>query len=1091
MEILQRFKLQGQNAYMVLYSGTEQPVAVVERGLYDYTILEELRESGYKIKDYHGNIIAPDGTNIKDIIETQVMLTPTAEYEALALGDIAISEAEASQFFDRTVEVEEIKFKEPKIEINTREELLRYLDKQNELSSTAAVIRDIRPLNSFVNPDALFSFNEIVEQGNIAQRYMQIIENRRILKSYQEYERLIAFLKSEGVLGDNYTPNEIKDAYLSWGVCGLKGSLIKSTVKVGVTVPITSKVENVTEKYAQPTVMLSKGLLGKDGIIYYRDQKINVYEHRVDNFIACDIKPLDKSFTELLDNTSSWGSDFVIIDIQSSIRKNRTYLTFLTEEGVTYNVKVDDNNMVIIDAGDNIVGSYSYIIIKTVDGEKVTLKHCTDKETFDLECLARAKARTLMKSKRKECPVENSYELIKAAGVGPKAALGYGGLIMEETAKSNATNRIPYSMASQLYYEYPGIGIFDKQDDFYRYIYEQFNPKDIDFEDIDELIDIFIEERDHKKEEGTYLPGLGKKGSDRTQNEASEVFVRPVDVLEFAKNFKNGAFSVGNFDKGSFADKGGEILEAQDLLITALYALGKMSDAVNTLSVIESYTELGLDSYFKERTGAYNGYIQDTVILNGTRADQCDFATVVTGVYREASNKPIEEQRHYMAEMLALPLSKGHSLGRENKKKYIALKECILSAFESYNETVLAGSLKSIIIQGIGYHALTLAFGMLNGTIKPKNITLSGKIYSRQIYPGVTVDIDVPMDICNHFSNKANYAFHCPITLFDWNNVEFVNGRFQLFCLNATITPWEVIPHKGVKVPTYNWIINYLRSDGVGVFTKEIAASLRASGAKNRDFSEELSVGSYGTTGSYLMPRYTSANAFSSVLNDPDSIFDNNKAVSITYQKYNKFKANAFNDVDVLNDEIVGSDRDEFPEVYTKRFLLNNKAVKADNKTLLAVPLASDIYFATDYDDLCQLPKVEGVQTIDGVDVDVASNYRTLTDVSYAATVDDDKFITSKTTRAVPFKFAEQDFNNILAWSDLYQGTWIPKGECIIRGKNIIICSTVTGKAIQKNIETLTSELMDALVAKGIAYQLSGKSYLVKCMNGDYSIEVK
>ena len=72
--------------------------------------------------------------------------------------------------------------------IKTREELIDYLYRCKRLKRYSFNIEDIKPLNSFVAKEALFSCEELAKIENKEIRSLfTVIENRRKLSSYGAY----------------------------------------------------------------------------------------------------------------------------------------------------------------------------------------------------------------------------------------------------------------------------------------------------------------------------------------------------------------------------------------------------------------------------------------------------------------------------------------------------------------------------------------------------------------------------------------------------------------------------------------------------------------------------------------------------------------------------------------------------------------------------------------------------------------------------------------------------------------------------------------------------------------------------------------
>lgn len=1098
MEIVQRYEIETGNAYLIDYGDGNHEI-ICEKGLYDGTLLEGLKKSGYKILGYHGNILMPDGTNIKDITVTDTQLSATELRHAMEMEDIALTEAEASIYFDREVEIKELEFKEPKVEISTREELVAYLRNQDRLSRLRAGERDIRPLNSFVSKEALFTIKEVCSKDPVVLECLGIIERRRRLNTYMEYEKLVKFLQNMGVLASEYTADAVKDAYLSWGVCGLNLHVTKSTIKVGVDVPIYVSSENISEKDRVLDVSIEWAVLDRKGNVHYKDTTVNWVEAEYDDFMGVDIKPSDvDGYKRLVASANEWKTEYQPIRCMVTKRHNRSYLSALDDDGATFTVRVDHDKMVIVDSRLDTIINSSYLLVKGIDDEWCLLTSCIRKKDYIEQGLARIKAYEIRRNRTRNCPVENSYDLAIKGGLNPRAALGYLGLLAKEDKESGQI--IPYDKAAKLFYEFPGSELYPKKESLYSFLLKKYNPEGQSYNTMSELIDIMSDTKSTLVDSNQYL--VGAEYDDTMDFAAqSEKIERPIDILEFARDVRSGERSVGEYNNGLLNENRVPIYECQNFVLTVAYILSRNKSNVvyeygegngtisNILEGIENTDIIDFNIVFRYNDSKYMGYLYDTLRMNGKRADDCLHAVMVTRIFREASNMSIEDQRHYAMQMLSLPMSKSNYKGRVNRPAYETLKGVIQQAITDYNaRRGLPVKFYNALLAGAGAYALNLAFGIQLNKISPENIGIGGGfIYKIDLPENIEIKVDVPKSVVDHFKNTGNFAQECFITLFDWCTFEFLNGKFNLFCLNARITPWEVKPFSG-KVPTYNWIINDLLIEGIA---NEKARNGILADSKTKVMTYSLDNGSLkdvGDDGSYLILKYADT---SSQQIDDDNVFGMVNATRSAYMKYLDYKKNNFTDLDTLDEEFVGEDTDEFPEIYTKRFLLHNVFAKRENKCLLMIPLASDLYFKEDYKMLCTKPGCTEPVFAE-YDAERRQNFVTQYQVGIVAggTSDDTVLINSNTGRLSRFKLIEQNYSELKMWTKLIGADWYPKAECIVIGDKFRVISMETHAQVDFKASDVTKAQLDKLAAKEMVYQLSSRKYLIRAMSGDFTLEV-
>ena len=104
--------------------------------------------------------------------------------------------------------------------INTREELIEHI--KTFIVFNAEDPRTYMPLNSYTNPDALFTEEEFNDPANYW--VMDVIANRRY------YNLHSLFMMSESLPVSGFGPIDFIDAYYAWGIDGLKSTILSKTI---------------------------------------------------------------------------------------------------------------------------------------------------------------------------------------------------------------------------------------------------------------------------------------------------------------------------------------------------------------------------------------------------------------------------------------------------------------------------------------------------------------------------------------------------------------------------------------------------------------------------------------------------------------------------------------------------------------------------------------------------------------------------------------------------------------------------------------------------------------------------------------------
>lgn len=968
-EIVARSVVDGINIYVIKEGVTEYPLS--ENALYDVTVLEGLKESGYKIRGYYGNILMPDGTCIKDIIESTCSFTQDEIDLAIMLGDSSMTEQEASFYFDRDVEVKEVSLMESSSEIKTREELEAYLVSWEKKYKLGVVV-DYRPLNSFVAREALYELSEI--NANLSnQKFFRIIALRRKFRTLDDFYGMIKFLQSQGVLQNEYTLNDVRVAYLSWGVCGVKTPIVGVEQKMFDTTSIYEMHESANSLRASVP-----GLMSRSGRVVYPGGEFDITEfENVKGFEGAPFKPAipDSEYFSL--KNGEWDYEYKFIPLGGSTSIARTYVKFLDKNGVIYRAKIDVDSM-IITTGDSVLYHGEFLAVYGVDGEFTPLKRCLVRKDYEVWQVLKAKVRDLVRKRTKKPPVSSSFELFLNEGVSPEAATTWAGYLAEE-AEGSGSDGIPYHTAGELYIEGP------EPDCIRRY-----NPQGLEYTDLDELIEIFKSTRESMMNEGTYLNG------NNLAVEKDRMY-RPIECLEFAKAFKQGNCNVGDFAEGMAQD----LVSDYDFLAEALdcylkiKGLSEANEVKQALLSIEDNSVFDIEEVFPYRDNAYRGYLFDRARLNGERAKGCVNAVAVTRVYREGANVPIPEQRHYMFDCVMLDLSnrgKNAAGAWKNRMVYAqdVITERIVDTVKRSNENWVFKRCVSLEAPSI---ALSLMFSLLAGKAELVRQVMGNFVYALDIY-GKKFEVMLPADVVGLASTESNYVVDSQCTLYDWCGMEISGVNWCMYCVNANITPWEVTPKGSVIIPSYNFRLNYSDEQTIAKLPEDYQREVREAHAK-------VSVISRTYNSMTLVP-----------IEDLDYI---------TYTEDN------------IN-SVLSMAATETPWEYNQRIQYGMSKRKS-GMYLKRVPLKSDVVYGNWWDAFYAGTAPTEVEWAED-DTQIGLGFRTYQVVSLGSKNNEYK-ITSSENVFEPWHIKDQSYEDIMKWTDLIRGVFKPTAATIVTGNQI------------------------------------------------------
>lgn len=1034
MQIEGRFIDKGTNCYCIR-DNTDFTYFVTSRGLYMADVLEELKTSGYKILDYAGHILTPEGISIEEITLSDNTLNQTELDAMYTLDDLAVTEAEATAYYDRDISRSLVELKQPvTVKIKTREGLIEYLIQYSKLDRMHLADEDCLPLNSFVEQDALFTLEELQTDDSLWY-YMKIIEDRRILKSFAAYEKLVTFLQQEGVLGQVYTPADVKTAYVSWGICGLKTMFTRMEEKVGVRSNIFQP-DSVAVGGGNRVCM---NLMDREGQIISLS---GVYPEltECEDFSSLEVQPCsqDKYF-ELYRSIRKWPSQYRYIECLEPNPKTRTIASLTDDIGCTYKMFLDTDVLVVTTSRGNLL-MQRYLMLRLYNNTQISLDTIPTDVDYQDWCLCCAKVHDLVERNTRHTDVDSTYELLKKEGM-------FDGEIIQYMAR-----RVDEDRMLNKWFD-PSVH-FNEAEDMYRGVIEEryiqkYNPENIAYDTIDELIDIMLDTKATLESQNKYLV-IDKTSAYTEQLSKEEAMTRPVEQLEFARDAVRGNMNIDYFARGICIDSEAEYIELINFLILCHKTFGQGQTMENFLTDLTDTMEfVEWQKLFRKRDEAYWGAILDTAMLNQTRATESVVAMCVTNVFRELSLEDPEKQRHYAFQGLVLRLDdKKHNSA-------VMLQRSLADIIEAVVDKMSVNyRLKEALKTETANIALELMFRVaFDKDLKYKN-TASGEYLL--LFPhslrteNVILEIPVTEKLLGEMMDASRYHLHyCKLS--DWCRFSFAHGISRMYCMNAAIDPWHVTPNQGVKINSYNFAINYLKQES---YEKVIAPEIRRRCDEVHAKIDEL----MSRTSGMLIPDTMTNN-----------IVDYNDVDIEVYLQSGTFLENM--------------------EQYFKRFSKLNTKAKARDQLLYKMRSKSDIMFeayadrdSADYMDsgsdeyVAQTPELSGkwFKTIDVINL--GSQTRDFAIGEYQNSI-------SK------FDIDTEAFEDVLRWKQLLNGTFSTKAVLLLVGTKLLQVFQNVKKTV--DLKSITITECEALVDAGILFRLSAREFLVSASNGKYKLEVK
>ena len=819
------------------------------KGLYNEQILVPLVGNGYKFYNYHGDIDLPSGKSVDTL--------PTVELDTFSKEDIdgfngmsttadmnAMTDAEASQYYSYRTEMTRFELRTELVyEINTREEFERYIRTTQTMVAMYGYSNDNRPINSFVNPDALYTISELLEDpsGKLLSN-LSLLNYRHKFRDYGAYLKCVSYLQEKGVLHkDNPTPGEFVKAYSAWGPDGITGDCINYRYKAGVDGEFKTPDDNLPaegdkEAYVSANRKQVPILVDVDSNMRYLDKTVSL-----NGILAPEEfrrQPLailyDAAFANLKRRDNK-GYKYSLGYAEKSNVSDRVYFTFLVD-GYKYVYKMSCNESALILTSSQTPRwcTYTGFSIATILGNiDLELDIVSSQENYIMWNICINNAATHIKRNTVDAPVVSSYELLMSVGMTPISAVRY--------IAYHALNNRDYASNKHIRDRYEGLTV-DCVNKYYDAIPEEvlnafmINPEDLtdgvrtflDIADIDNLMD----RREHQMD-GSLTVGMPGYDTTFTYGEKNVMNINDNDALYYYNNMRfvvdciDGAVNIDAFGDGLLKDAGSTTKKAAEVLMSIVYAeLGGTPDIVKAtelLANLDSSRTLNTANLFRRRDNAYKGYIIDysKARKNKAHAENTWAWAYVSKVFRELGNKPIESTRPYLLELIILQNDKQGMLYRN------AIIESIKNAVDESNLFSKDMITEDATHPDYGLTFYDAAINMLDDVAAKLFFTILGKknctedtenyIYPVKFDEEHTLDVKINKKVaalCQSVVNdKANHVRY--ITVYDVCEREYNHfadgGSFALHIINADITPWSVIPRKGFKIQTYSLLPSYYR----------------------------------------------------------------------------------------------------------------------------------------------------------------------------------------------------------------------------------------------------------------------------------------
>lgn len=1032
MQIKERFQVNGKNCYKVL-DDTGLECELTFRGLYSSELLDQMKAAGYQILDYYGHIVTPDGISIEDIALSDCTLS-VAEIDAMeSMDDFAVTEAEATAYFTRETERVLVELRGPiDVRIKTREELIKYLVNYSLLLRNNLGDEDCLPLNSFVAPEALFTLEEI-QTDSMIRYYMDIIAKRREFRTYAAYQKVIKFLQNQGLLGNQFTAADVKRAYLSWGICGVKSMFTRLEDKTGVKTTIFNHENDASYRGGR----IHKNLMNKTGQVLSLSGSVPAMLD-TEEYDESDIQPVNHNkYLKLYRDSRMWVTEYQCIDCWEPFYRTRTLGNMIDDSGVSYKMYLDTDTLVVKTLSGNVI-IQPYLTIKTYNNVKLPIDSILSEEDYREWCLCSAKAHDIVEQITMHSDVDNTYDLLSSEGLNKRDIIQYMARRIQENPDLNThfDSSLDLTSAEELY-----SGTIPEA-----YL-KKYNPNDLPYDTRDELIDIMLDTKSELEAQCKYL--IVDKSSILAESASrDEIALRPVEQLEFARDVLAGGVNIDYLAQGKKEDQNIDYIQIIELLklCYATFGSGKTLEDF-LLHIMDDSDMLDWSTVFSKREHAYWGAVRDTAELNALRAKECVSAIYIKHVFREKSREAAERQRHYAFDCIMLRLD-----SKKSNASVAIQNELAEHVKEAVRKTDLNYKLKDALVIEAAHIALQIMFhAPYDPNFEATNTNVPGIVRVRVDHQiraeKVSLMVDIPQTLFSELFDTSNFTEEV-CTLSDWCRMSFSYGMPRMYCLNANITPWRVIPRDGADLKSYNFQVNYMSQDVYNSSMPEYA----------RTKCDEVG------------GKVTTIQKCKSLIKGLDYDIKYNES-NVDYYLQNATFLENF-------------------DLYYERFRIVDKVAKANGKLLYRMRNKSDILFSmyadqtsADYQDP---DKDEIVEYSD----EIANTWYESVDVISLSDRGAKTALVAGLNTIEKFDIDTEAFSDVIRWQGLLDNSFkLTNAVVTIMGTKVLI---VTSKgSVTRDLQNISLEDCEQLVEKGIFYRLSAREFLVKATIGNYKVGVR
>lgn len=1044
------------------------------RDLYDEGLVQEFISAGYKYHSYYGDISNESGILINELSSS--VLTPEDNTSFMGCFESsALSEWQMAQYMSLNMNnVQEVEFRKPvKIVINTREELLAYLNKFKKIDSQTTSIGLLMPINAICNPDALFTIEELEDNVDLTV-YLSYMSRRRTFISRDMIYELQQFFIQQGLLTEDEldNPDLLVKAWYAWGPEGIKTKCIEKRYLQDVIFPcdvtysgtgqeeltFESKAKAIAHKVTSTTLSgvdysMGYGLMDKDGTVYYNGKSItanDIISNRGNILLTDDIQ---QQYNKNRRDADKWKKPYKIIDVCEIKHKNRVCFTLQIETGQLYQYRADRDVVALVSTHGRIFSS-GFASVRLENGSNVSFSTGFNKDVIVDQIVFRTLVTEMISDIVISPPFKSTVEMCESCGMHYEQIIDY----IEYLNKRKEATPVLHDSLPQYFYNVFGDGLseldesanlFDKLDILSNSIDSKTDPESNDYINFDAII-----------------TDMSKINSD--------IWNAAIYVMEDNPLAKFNAVLDFSYDSCSGEQYAGRVSDSKEGLISPLIALMRSAyfmrhEKYEPNSLLQEINNIRDGVYFdiKDKIyslmAEYNGSLADHGMLNLAQLSTAHYSCWVMGVVNEISGKPMRERRHLAFFGWKMDISKGTGI-----RKIINRMIRDIEMDTKRDETYYLSKDNIECTRSFFTFILKLIWQIRCGSMMMTKNENGEYVYTASRVDSVnfkhSVDITITNSEYNYITNPA-----CPdftvfmTTLYEWcrYSMDISMGALSFYAIteNVSVNPWYVNVKSGYPdIPVYSGVVNLISTDIWNTVYKEKSVEL---------YNNVMRVS--GRTPVCLVDGNI-PNLFSSTNNDfvDLEIF---KAENARLGKPGNMLPTTM--IDYYTDP----EKTENLQNYYRRASYYVSKSKEGNR-MGVMPLKSDYY----YDAIAVTYGYESSTTTTYGNYDRPSADYTPYMLSYDNSIER---LSVNQARLYRFKDYKFDSADLAQCSTLIMGEFKSSSTCYV-GSNVIVLSN----GVRKYVDNIKQSDMVDLVDAGCSYQVNATTFIVYAMNGAFVCEV-